>query len=770
MKYNLNYILLHFIFFIPLVLKAQVYEYNHWHDTKQNLNWNWEYNPNIKSWNFSLARFITPRDTQRKNDPLKDIASISDTTGNLLFYTDGDSVYNENGYPLMFGWLSNKDFNPVNSAIFIRKPGQYRYYYLIQEHMPDAIKGNLFSGLSYSVVDRFHVSGKPSMIIKNQPIINSSCLSYKCSYGYNSDTVYLILSVHGKDSVYKHAITSKGISAASRFTSESDTCITNVRLNLPILSSTQNGSIQAFLNYGKGKIVLFPGNGQENNFDALKAYRGAFSPNGRFFYAVHEGTGISKLVQYDLKNYYNDKKIDSVIIYLSVNSLGSSSAMYVGPDQRIYFNDRYSISVIRFPNQKGIKCSFLFEAYKYNFSMSDMKLGFRYGNILPNNKAQKPLIVYSKPLCSFKYADVFLQTGFNDSSYLLMGTEKYFSDSNVFKIKPLLYGSVPVRILYKANDTWLSFADTLSIKESKKFSISGKPLICGNSPSILILKDTSQPFTWSTGQKTSGIVVKNPQRVFLKFSDTSCFYSDTLQVYSVNQKKYIQTGKQVICPGDSVMLNLSTISPKAYFINGSDTMNKISFYKPGSYFLLVNDSGCSFNDSIQIDLHPRHIAISQKKFEVCRDSILSLVSLKNGAVWNWQSNKFITDTFRFKPLDSGYVFLSTVEKCVQKDSIYLSVKKCNENPKGYFLPTAFSPNHNGINEVYYPQIPGMILEKMVIYNRWGQKVYEGNSGWDGILGNSVCTDGVYIVVLKYKNIQSASDDILTLKTTVHLIR
>jgi gliding motility-associated-like protein len=779
-KYGLRekfiYIVFSCICFIPAFLGAQGYEYNNWHDSKQYFSWNWQYDKNIDLWRFSLTLYITPRDTIRNIDTFKDpagfrtLASISDTTGKLLFYTDGDSVFNENGYSVTSGWLSNVNYNSVNSAIFIRKPGQFRYYYLIQEHLPELMGGTSFSGLTYSIIDRFDISGKSALIVKNKPIVSSKCFAYKCTYGESADTVFLVVSMHGKDSVYKYAFTPKGISPAMSFACETDTCINKLKATLPIISSTRNGRVQAFINYGKGNIVMFPGNGQKYHFDALKASRGLFSSDGRFFYVIHEGNGIWKLIQYDFKNYNGAKKIDSIIVYQSSNSLGSASAMYLGPDQKIYFNVSDAIHVIQFPNQKGNKCNFKLDAYKYNFPTPGMKLGYRYGNVLPFYSSQKTSLDYNKPLCSFKTANIFIRTGFNDSSYLQIGLEKYFSDSNVFKIKPLIHGKVPVTIYYKANDTWLSFTDTIYVRETKKISISGNPLVCGKNSAILTLADTTHPYIWSTGQLTPSVAVKFRQKVYLTFNDTACLYSDTLQINTVNQKQYIQSDSQFICSGDTFKIDLNDVSTQAFFFNGFDSLKKVNIFKTGLTKLLINDSGCIFNDSIYIDLYPRHKATAIKKREICKDSMLSLVSLKQGAIWFWQTNKFVTDTLRFAPDKSGNVLLSTVDKCFQWDTVVLNIKICNENVYGYFLPNAFTPNNNGLNETYKPKIAGKILENMMVYNRWGQKVYEGNSGWDGNFGNVTCADGVYAIVLKYRDSQSTDHGILILKTTVHLIR
>jgi gliding motility-associated-like protein len=63
-----------------------------------------------------------------------------------------------------------------------------------------------------------------------------------------------------------------------------------------------------------------------------------------------------------------------------------------------------------------------------------------------------------------------------------------------------------------------------------------------------------------------------------------------------------------------------------------------------------------------------------------------------------------------------------------------------------FLPNAFTPDDDGINDKL--EVRGALVSevKLLIYNRWGEKVFEsdGNKGgWDGYFGNTLCAPDVY---------------------------
>jgi len=79
-------------------------------------------------------------------------------------------------------------------------------------------------------------------------------------------------------------------------------------------------------------------------------------------------------------------------------------------------------------------------------------------------------------------------------------------------------------------------------------------------------------------------------------------------------------------------------------------------------------------------------------------------------------------------------FSTSNESCVSLDPIW-------------FAPSAFSPNDDGTNDVFF--VKGAFFEqfRMQIYNRWGKLIFESasiNEGWDGTYKNQAVPEGVYM--------------------------
>jgi gliding motility-associated-like protein len=87
------------------------------------------------------------------------------------------------------------------------------------------------------------------------------------------------------------------------------------------------------------------------------------------------------------------------------------------------------------------------------------------------------------------------------------------------------------------------------------------------------------------------------------------------------------------------------------------------------------------------------------------------------------------------------------------------------------LPTAFSPDGDGKNDIFHVVGEQLLQGNLQIYNRWGQKVFESNNpndyGWNGEFNNKPCPMGVYAYILVGKRLNG---DEIKLKGTVTLLR
>jgi len=128
--------------------------------------------------------------------------------------------------------------------------------------------------------------------------------------------------------------------------------------------------------------------------------------------------------------------------------------------------------------------------------------------------------------------------------------------------------------------------------------------VCLNDSLVLDAGPGKTSYQWSTGEETQSIVVDEPGTYYVDvFSGTDCFASDTVVVFYYEPP--IDLGpNDTICDGTSTILTIEG----NYLFNWNDGSINDSLVvdTAGIYWVEVSDfQGCSYRDSIQIDVSPR---------------------------------------------------------------------------------------------------------------------------------------------------------------------
>jgi len=120
--------------------------------------------------------------------------------------------------------------------------------------------------------------------------------------------------------------------------------------------------------------------------------------------------------------------------------------------------------------------------------------------------------------------------------------------------------------------------------------------------------------------------------------------------------------------------------------------------------------------------------------------------------------------------DSITYRLAVTDQAGCTDTAFVTVKIFKTNPY-VFVPTAFTPNGDGRNDVVRPIAVGIQQIKYFnIYNRWGQLVFstrDNNRGWDGKISGTLQNSGVFVWMVSAIDYTGKN---FFLKGTVTLIR
>lgn len=141
------------------------------------------------------------------------------------------------------------------------------------------------------------------------------------------------------------------------------------------------------------------------------------------------------------------------------------------------------------------------------------------------------------------------------------------------------------------------------------------------------------------------------------------------------------------------------------------------------------------------------------ELQICDDDTAVLFATVAATNYLWQDGS--TDSL-FWALDSGeYWVSSTSGKCTKTDIFSVNMIECGASIIS--MPNVFTPNGDGVNEVYLPiETYNLKNYSIVILNRWGAVVFEEknkNIGWDGTSAGKNCTEGTYFWMVKYTDDQ-----------------
>lgn len=172
-----------------------------------------------------------------------------------------------------------------------------------------------------------------------------------------------------------------------------------------------------------------------------------------------------------------------------------------------------------------------------------------------------------------------------------------------------------------------------------------------------------------------------------------------------------------------------------------------------SFNVIISDTVCglisdTFPVSIKAISKP-DVAIISDAEQVFKNQSLNLQyngSRDDNINWkigNYTSNKH---QIHIQLKDTGEVLVQVVATNVLgcSDSAYKKIEVIGDK---LFFPTAFSPNKDGLNDIFLPGGADMKEYKLSIYNSWGQIIFSSQDptlGWDGVFDGQPVLEGVYI--------------------------
>ncbi len=281
-------------------------------------------------------------------------------------------------------------------------------------------------------------------------------------------------------------------------------------------------------------------------------------------------------------------------------------------------------------------------------------------------------------------------------------------------------------------------------------------------------------FYWTTGDTTAIISVSPVVTTTYIVTATDVFSdNDTVTVF-VNPLPVVTatTSFSTICLGDSAILHASGAQTYFWTANISDVslIGQQTLEDPivsPAYTTLYTVKGtdtntCSNTATVNITISPipnPQIVAFPNPVSVFDPTVHIYDASGGNNTYIWNTGDGVNSTqssfyHTYSDLDTGSYLIDVIVAnpygCLNTSSLWVVVR-----PDGtFYMPNSFTPNDDGLNDVFKAYGMGIQEFEMNIYDRWGKNVFTSkdiNAGWDGKINNEAAPGGIYVYMIIYKD-------------------
>jgi len=619
--------------------------------------------------------------------------TMSDPEGNLLYYSNGASIYNsqneymENGDNI--GWNSNGTW----AMSFKPNPDVNEYFYFNPNNNEGDVGGEWHAAW-YGIIDMDANGGLGELISYEH--LEDSVMNFVASSKKANGVDYWVLFRKPLGNTYvAFSLTSAGLDLLNPIYSVAgDLFMVNDGGTRGELKINPQGNLLAFIHENQivdgqtisnGKLELFHFNNEtgevgdriilldETNAPVITLNDSVFAGNGVEFSADGEKLYYS---QFGELFQCNISILDSVLIQQSVLNFQdyvdpyNVAGLQLGKDGRLYAATLApNLAVVHHPNIAGLEADFELVAvdlspnYSYfylpRFDPSLFSSGFTVSDRCINNESHFSLI-YTMP-----YTYVHWDFGDGDESIEWEPFHSY-ENAGVYDV-------------------------TLSTVVGGDTSIKSMEVIIEDLPSVDLGLDSA-----------------------------------------------------LFCGGDTLILNAYNY---ASYYTWQDSSYKSTFQvvDEGKYYVQVKNICGVVSDTVNYILDRDNVHLGNDTLICIQEPLLLLANQSSATDWLWQDGS----TLPFYEAESEglyYVLVTTPCQFIY-DSITVQSVDC-----ALISPNIFTPNHDGVND-YFKVINLEMLDydwSLEVFNRWGRQVYFSPSyqnNWDA----AELSDGVYFYILRSSN-------------------
>ncbi len=352
----------------------------------------------------------------------------------------------------------------------------------------------------------------------------------------------------------------------------------------------------------------------------------------------------------------------------------------------------------------------------------------------------------------------------------------------------------------KGNDFALDdivFAPLIVANDSVTVTVVNRPVLAITADTAICTGDSLElqangatSYVWQANSYLSSTSIANP--IAKPLADTSfivigynlpnCFSSDTVAVRLIPNPVFSITGNSGFCKGDSTTLQVVGAA-SSYAWQPDASLSNATIANPVAkpttttqYNVTVTDTNnCNSTDSVVVVVNqPPSLVLTKDNDINCVKGVTSLHA-SGGSKYFWYPTQTLQYAATAHPVASPsattmyHVKSYSAQGCYGEDSILVTVSS-GAADIGYQMPSAFTPNGDGINDCFGVKKWGNTSQlQLDIYNRFGVRIFSGNDSnpcWNGTYKGITQAPGTYV----YQIVATTNCGEVYRKGTVVLIR
>jgi gliding motility-associated-like protein len=631
------------------------------------------------------------------------VSSISDRDGNLLFYTNGDKVWDRRHQEMPNG--NGLNGSPYQSSCqIVPKPGDPNRYYIFTNRRSNWGAPN--GAAHYAEVDLCLNNGMGDVVqaTKNTPLMSVAANRIAVVRHDNGVDYWVAFHKWQSDALYAYRITSTGIDMSP--------VISRTGAYLGFSSnSTGDGGEMKFSADGKKlamavsqfataevynfnsqtgvftHLVRIPAMYRQNYQTPDYTFGIEFSPDGEKVYLSR--TNACLLLQYDLRAGDDAAIVKSRTILVGDTLQHNAYDYYIiyglqlAVDQKLYVawigKDSTGVSVIEHPNEKGLACDYRHAKVTWDVQQINPDFFYSFPTFPANHFRDRPTI----------------RDGFDCISPAVAFYLDFSHTRTRDQVASLLW----------------NFDDPASgmYNESNEFTSSHTFFESGQHHVRLTIQ-----WTDGTTEVLDHLVTIPPEVVG---GELAGLRSDT-----------------TLCAGSTLRLDASRLGGSVVWQDGL-MQNYLDVSEPGVYSYSVCRSGCSLTDSITVHLQDVPDLFGNDTTLCETNAHLVLDAGSYGEVIGWQDDS-VSPTYTVKGPGTFSVRVE-INGCITADTI--TVQACDLRIS---IPNVITPNGDHANERLEVEGIGNATCELTIYNRYGSVVYHSGDYQNSWSGDDL-SDGVY---------------------------